>query len=129
MKRFAACLVAVAVALCFVLVPASPVFAQSAESDICGGIDGATANGSCTSNTSGQGVDSLLATVINVFSAIIAAIAVIMMIYGGFQLVIGGNDPAKVKTGRSTLMYALIGLVVVGMAQFFVKFVLAKFAS
>ncbi|HEY8999526.1 MAG TPA: hypothetical protein VIM53_04415 [Candidatus Saccharimonadales bacterium] len=55
-----------------------------------------------------------------------AAVAVIIMIYGGFQLVIGGNDPAKVKTARQTIMYAAVGLVIMAAGQTIIIFVIDR---
>lgn len=78
-----------------------------------------TSGGATTLNTK-------IATVINVFSAVIAAVAVIMIIYGGFKYVSSGGKEESVKGAKSTIMYALIGLVIVALAQVIVKFVLNK---
>jgi hypothetical protein len=125
-KRILACLLAIAIAFCFTLLPATGVFADSAENEICQGAGGAASGSSCAAPSGSPTVDNVFATIINVFSAIIGAVAVIMLIYGGFQLTIGGEDPGKVKTGRSIIIYALVGLVVVGAAQILVQFVLTK---
>lgn len=97
----------------------------------CGSnVDVNTATGDCGGTATGSGhVNTLISNIINVFSAIIGAIAVIMLIYGGLQFGIGGNDPGKVGNARNTITYALVGLVVVGVAQFLVQFVLNRVAN
>ena len=41
------------------------------------------------------------------------AIAVIMILWGAFQIFTAGGDVEKVKAGRSTILYAVIGLVII----------------
>lgn len=124
-KRIATLSIAIFTAFCFVVVPATAVFADSAENEVCAGVSTGSSSSNCSS-TSGPSVSDIFATVINIFSAIIGVVAVIMMIYGGFQMAIGGDDPGKIKTGRTIIMYALVGLGVVAFAQAFVQFVLHR---
>jgi hypothetical protein len=49
-----------------------------------------------------------------------------MIIWGGLRYITSGGDSAKITSAKNTIIYALIGLVVVALAQFIVKFVLAK---
>ena len=71
-------------------------------------------------------VNDLIADVINIFSVIVGIVAVIMIIYGGFRYITSGGDSSKVTDSKNTILYAIIGLVIVAFAQFIVKFVLAK---
>lgn len=71
-------------------------------------------------------VNGLIADVINIFSVIVGIVAVIMIIYGGFRYITSGGDSSKVTDSKNTILYAIIGLVIVAFAQFIVKFVLAK---
>jgi hypothetical protein len=48
------------------------------------------------------------------------------MIYGGFKYITSGGDSGNVTAAKNTIMYALIGLVVVALAQLIVRFVLGK---
>jgi hypothetical protein len=52
-----------------------------------------------------------------------------MVIYGGFKYITSGGDSGKVTSAKNTIVYAAIGLVVVALAQFIVKFVLGKASS
>lgn len=89
---------------------------------VCNGIN--ATGGDCTSG--GDEINNLVAAVINVFSWVVGVVAVIMVIYGGFEFVTSGGDSAKSAKGRNTIFYALIGLVIVALAQVIVKFVLNR---
>lgn len=64
--------------------------------------------------------------VVNVFSVIVGVIAVVMIIYGGLRYITSGGDSGKITSAKNTIIYAVIGLVVVALAQFIVQFVLGK---
>ncbi len=70
------------------------------------------------------GVGETIKKVINFMSVLVAAIAVIMVIWGGFKYVTSGGDSNNVSSAKSTIIYALVGLVIVALAQFIVQFVL-----
>lgn len=67
---------------------------------------------------------TLVKTIINIFSVIVGAIAVIMLIYGGFRFVTSAGNDAGVQAAKNTILYAIIGLIVVALAQVIVRFVL-----
>lgn len=83
-------------------------------------------NGSCPDNSSTDKVNTLLTEIINVFSVIVGIVAVIMIIVGGFRYITSGGSSDKVTSAKNTLLYAIIGLVIVALSQIVVKFVLNK---
>ena len=76
-----------------------------------------------TSNGIGK-VNGLLTTVINVFSFVVGIIAVFMIIVGGLRYITSGGDSGKVTAAKTTIIYALVGLVIVALAQLIVRLVL-----
>lgn len=51
-------------------------------------------------------------------------ILTLMILYGAFQILTAGGDPEKFKTGRKTILYAVIGyaiLLVAGGVGFLIK--------
>ncbi len=66
---------------------------------------------------------------LNLFSAIVGIISVVMIIVGGIRYITSGGDSGKVSAAQNTVLYAVIGLVVVALAQIIVQFVLKKFTS
>ena len=69
-------------------------------------------------------VNNLVGKIINIFSVVVGIVAVIMIIVGGFKFITSGGDSGKVTSARNTIVYAIIGLVVVALAQVIVKYVL-----
>jgi predicted membrane channel-forming protein YqfA (hemolysin III family) len=69
-------------------------------------------------------VTDLIKKIINILSVIIGAIAVIMIIIGGFRYVTSGGKQESVTAAKNTILYALVGLVIVALAQVIVHFVL-----
>ena len=114
------------------LVPAS-AYAANIQDSVCYGADKlqvstAPAGADCQTSTSGgvTGFNKLLTEIINVVSVIVGIIAVIMIIFAGFRYITSGGASDKVGNAKNTILYALIGLVVVALAQLIVKFVLNK---
>ncbi|MCA9324600.1 hypothetical protein KDA23_00840 [Candidatus Saccharibacteria bacterium] len=100
----------------------APVTADSV-SDACRGI---TITGGGCKPGNGNKVNKTLATVVNLLSSIVGVAAVIMIIVSGFKYITAGGDANKVSSAKSTLIYAIVGLVVVAMAQVIVRFVINR---
>jgi hypothetical protein len=66
----------------------------------------------------------VIKTIINVFSWIVGAVSVIMIIYGGFRYITSAGNDANVTAAKNTILYAIIGLVIVALAQIIVRFVM-----
>ena len=80
-------------------------------------------------NCSPTGVDdtsitNLAKRIIQTFSIIVGAAAVIMIIYGGFRYITSGGESGRVGSAKNALLYAIIGLVIVALAQLIIHFVL-----
>ena len=67
-----------------------------------------------------------LQAVLNWIFGIIGIVAVIMIILGGFTMMTSSGDPGKVKKGKDTILYGVIGLVVALLAVVIVNFVVAN---
>lgn len=102
------------------------------QNKVCSGASDLKFGGgtTCSSLTTTEtDVNDIIATVINIFSVVVGVIAVIMIVYGGFRYITSGGDSTKVTSARNTILYAIIGLIIVALAQFIVKFVLNKAAN
>lgn len=94
----------------------------------------------CKDNTSGNAqtktqncnsdskVEGLIKNIINTLSVLVGAICVIMVIIGGFKFVTSGGDSNATTSARNTVLYALVGLIIVAFAQVIVQFVLQRVA-
>jgi hypothetical protein len=94
----------------------------SSKADVCNGIG--LAGGSC--GDKGAGLTKVVKAVIDILSLIVGVAAVIMIILGGFKYITSGGDTAGVASAKNTVIYAIVGLVIVAMAQTIVYFVLNK---
>ncbi len=72
---------------------------------------------------SASNLHAALATVF----AILGVLSVIVVVIGGFQLIMSQGDPQQVGRARMTIIYAVIGLAVAVSAEAIVGFVLGKF--
>ncbi len=121
-------LAVIALGLLTVLGLSSPQLAYAdAASDACDGVKLLDPTAKCDDAAAGQkGFATILQTIINVFSIVVGAVSVIMIIIGGFRYVISGGDSSSTKAAKDTIMYAVIGLVIVIFAQVIVVFVLTN---
>jgi len=114
------------------LVPAT-VNAQIQESLECGAelnVDAVTSGAPTCTPAGGAGtkLNDIVKLVINIFSVVVAVVAVIMIIIGGLKYIMSSGDSGNITSAKNTILYAIIGLVIVALAQFIVRFVLEKIA-
>lgn len=69
-------------------------------------------------------LNSVISVIINTIIFVIGMIAVVMIILGGINYATSQGDPNKVKKGKDTILYGIIGLVVALLAFAIVQFVL-----
>ena len=110
-----------------------PAVANAASvSNICQGASGNIGSLSASSpackggGSASTSIDSTITLVLNLFSAIVGIIAVIMIIIGGVKYVTSGGSSEKTSSAKDTILFAIVGLIVVALAQIIVKFVLNK---
>lgn len=70
------------------------------------------------------GDGAIFSTAVNTLLFIIGAVAVIMIIFGGFKYVVSGGDSSAVTSAKNTILYAIIGVIVALLAYAIITFVL-----
>lgn len=105
---------------------AAPAFADPTTSagQLQNGVNAAA--GQSGSNDAVGTVNNTITSVINILSVLVGIIAVIMIIVGGYRYITSGGDSAKVTSAKNTLLYAIIGLIIVALAQVIAQFVISK---
>lgn len=73
-----------------------------------------------------SGKDGMIFKAINIFSFIIGVASVIMIIFGSLKYVLAGGDSKNVGTAKSTITYAVIGIVVFLLSRGILAFVINK---
>lgn len=104
------------------------VYAQiNPKGQACEALDAASGTpGACVTQQSGQEINGTIRLAINIFSLIVGIAAIIMIIVGGLKYIISNGESSNINSAKNTILYAIIGLVVVALAQIIVKFVLTK---
>jgi len=85
-------------------------------------------DGTCDISNTGaaDNVNKMVRLFINIFSWIVGVVSVIMIIWGGFKYITSGGESGNVTSAKNTILYAIVGLVIVAVAQLVVKFVLGN---
>ncbi len=108
----------------------STVGTDSISQSLCQGINGATdsniSDTDCKSDSGTTTINNIIKQVVNIFSLVVGVVAVIMIIVGGLKYITSGGDSSSVSSAKNTILYAIIGLVIVALAQFIVRFVFAR---
>ena len=71
--------------------------------------------------------DTILTNVINLVFFLVGALAVVMIIYSGFQLVTSAGNPGAVAKAKNTLIYSIVGLFLTVAAYAIVNYVVDLF--
>ena len=99
----------------------APAFALGASQQVaCSTLNSINSSESCDST----GLSSVIASIVNLLSVIVGIVSVIMLIVGGIKFVTSGGDSNAVASAKSTVIYALVGLLIVALAQTIVHVVL-----
>lgn len=113
----------------FVMVPATALAVDTvAENKACETLEDVRP-GSCTNanGTSGRTVLGGMARgAVNILSWVVGIAAVLMLINGALQYILSGGDSSKVSNAKNIIMYSLIGIVIVAIAQVIVRLVLRE---
>ncbi len=99
------------------------------KDNLCGGADlSLDKSNDCDGDDTDaeKSVNDIIRTVVNVLTTVVGILAVIFIIVGGFRYITSGGDSGKVTSARNTIVYALVGLIIVALAQVIVRFVLNK---
>ncbi|MBX4190708.1 pilin [Candidatus Saccharibacteria bacterium] len=93
---------------------------------VCKGTEGKVTGASpkCTAGLST--FDAYVTFALNLLSIIVGIAAVFMIIFAGLRYITSGGKEEGVKNAKNTILYAVIGLVVVALAQIIVHFVLTE---
>lgn len=75
------------------------------------------------------GDGAIFATAVDLMLYIIGALAVIMIIFGGFKYIVSGGSGDAVTSAKNTILYAIIGVVVALLAYAIINFVLDSIAG
>lgn len=85
-----------------------------------------TGGAPATGCSGGLDLNNVIKFVLNTLTIIVGIAAVVMIIIGGFRFITSGGESNNVASAKKTILYAVIGLIIVAFAQIIVRFVLHK---
>lgn len=74
------------------------------------------------------GPNGIVTKVVNVLSMIVGIAAVIFIMVAGFRFIVSGSNSQEISQQREYILYALVALVIVALAQLMVRYVLLQIA-
>ena len=95
-----------------------------ADAGQCAGLS-AVSGGGCDANALPNSINN---NVIGTLFTVAGAIAVIIIVIGGIRYITSTGDSSRIKAAKDTILYAVIGLVVVIIARAIVGFVAGSFS-
>jgi hypothetical protein len=127
MKQILCLLVVLASTLLLTLASPKPAAAlfEGAKNQACNGVNLNDNGSGCAANSSAT-LHNTLVLAINIFSIVIGVVAVIMIMVGGLKFITSAGDANGISGARNTILYAIIGLIIVALAQLIVHFVLTR---
>ena len=134
MRRISALLLAVLV-LAVAVVATHPlvVHAYDPFKGACGSTTGGSSPADSTACKSNQGTQNplvgsggVLNNVVDILSIVGGIVTVIIIIVAGFKYITSGGDSAATASAKKTIIYGLVGLLVIILARSIVAFVLTK---
>jgi len=72
----------------------------------------------------GSSLDNTITNGINLLSIVVGIIAVVMIVLAGFRYITSGGKQESISGAKSALTYAIIGLIIVALAQVIARFAL-----
>ena len=118
--------------LFFIVVPLAvpAIVSADIQDSLCGAATTQKVDVSADCQTATKGSEGrfqiILTDIINIFSIIVGIVAVVMIIFGGFKYITSAGNQENIKSARNTIIYALVGLIIVALAQVIVRFVLRE---
>jgi type IV secretory pathway VirB2 component (pilin) len=105
------------------VVGAAPIpYCLGNECTLSGGLNAAKTASAGLFTT--KSISTYAVDIVQYFLGFVTLIAVIYIIYAGFQIMTGGGDEEKMKKSRNTILYVFIGIVIMWLAYALVTLVM-----
>ena len=106
----------------------APAVSAANGINICSGENGGDKSVYCQNRGSGETqVNGIIKTIVEVLLMAVGAISIIMIVIGGILFALSSGDAQKAAKARSTILYAVVGLIVSVFASAIVNFVFDGF--
>ena len=103
---------------------AASLLTSDASAQVSSGINAAT-----TSEMQGKSVNNTVGSIVNILLWVVGILSVTMIVWSGFKYITSAGDTSKLASAKSTLIYAVVGLIIAIMAYAIVNFVRTEVTS
>ena len=103
---------------------AASLLTSDASAQVSSGINAAT-----TGEMRGKSVDNTVGSIVNVLLWVVGILSVTMIVWSGFKYITSAGDTSKLASAKSTLIYAVVGLIIAILAYAIVTFVRTQVVS
>ncbi len=112
----------------FIAQPAPAVGAlfDGAVDEACKGANLSNSDTDCKSAEATSKLDTTIQNIVNIITVIVGIVAVIMIIINGLKFITSNGDSNNVSSAKNGIIYAIVGLIIVALAQVIVRFVLDR---
>jgi len=112
------------------LMSAGPVWANALRPAICDDEEASEQQRVAAGCYVGENeLENMIPRAVDVFLWIAGVLAVVMIIYAGLTMMMSAGDSSKYEKAKKTLIYAVVGLIVVILSYLIVRFVVREVLS
>jgi hypothetical protein len=97
---------------------------DAAKNQVCQGVNAGIPGSNCGGTSGGNAIAKVLNGVLQIITWIAGAAALIMIILAGLKYITSGGDSSAISSAKQSLVYAIVGVVIVVVAQILVNFVI-----
>lgn len=101
------------------------VFPVAAQITQVGGEDCSALGISCTGSEDTDSLLNTIVTIVNVLLGLVGIVAAIYLVLGGVRYVMSEGEEDQTEKAKKTIIYALIGIIVIGISAALVNFVIS----
>lgn len=98
--------------------------AATAQEQVCAGLGAVDGGSGCADPSGTSTLDDTVKNAINIISMVVGMVAIIMIVVGGLKYVTSQGDSSGVASAKNTIIYAVVGIIIVTLAQVIVRFVI-----
>lgn len=104
--------------------PVQAALFDNSVKQACKGANLSNRNDKCDSENAKTSVGTTLQRIINLLTVIVGIAAVIVIIINGLKFITSSGDSNNITSARNGIIYAIVGLIIVALAQVIVRFIL-----
>lgn len=99
---------------------------DGAIGEACKGANLSNNDKTCESAKAGDTLDKRVQFIVNLLTIVVGIAAVILIIVNGLKFITSNGDSNSITSAKQGIIYAIVGLIIVALAQVIVRFVINR---